>query len=294
MATAPPIDVDRIELVPLGSVIGQEVGGVDLSQPLSDATIASVRRTLAENSILLFRAQSSLTPSGLIEFSRRFGDLLHHVVSDFLMPGHPEIFIVSNIVENGRNIGAHGGAKNWHSDLSYMAEPSLGSVFHCLECPEHGGETEFASMYAAWDALPPERQHWLLDQRVVYDYAWHYEHFLTHRKPLSDAQKATIPPVTHPAVRTHPETGRNALYVSHQLVKHFEGMSIEDSQPIIKELMDFATRAEFTYRHAWRPGDVVFWDNRSAMHRACPFDEKAERRLMHRTTIKGDRPYLQA
>lgn len=278
----------------LSESIGCEVHGVDLSQPISDEVLRAIRAHLAAHSIVLFRNQQALTPVAQIEFSRRFGALEHHVVSDFLLPDHPEIFVVSNIIENGRHIGAHGGAKNWHSDLSYMSEPSMGSLFYCLECPSEGGETEFASMYAAWDGLEPERQQWLLQQQVVYDYVWHYENWLSHRTPLTEQQKAKIPPVVHPAVRTHPETGRKALYVSHQLVKQFVGMSIEQSQPIIKELVAFATQEPFTYKHRWRPGDAVFWDNRSAMHRACPFNEKGERRLMYRTTVKGDRPYLDA
>lgn len=288
----PAADAEAISFSPLTANIGQQVHGVKLSDPLSDAAIAKIRHALAHNSILLFRDQDALTPEQHIAFSRRFGPLEEHVVTDFLLPGHPEIFVVSNIVENGRHIGAYGGAKYWHSDLSYKPEPSLGSIFHCLECPDEGGETEFSGMYAAWAALPEARKDWLRSHRAVHDYVWHYETFLSHRKPLSDEQKAALPPVAHPSVRTHPETGREALYVAYGLVHHFEGMSFEDSQPLLQELTEFATQPEFTYRHSWRPGDVVFWDNRSTMHRACPFDDQNQRRRMQRTTIKGDRPYL--
>ncbi|MCP5152542.1 MAG: TauD/TfdA family dioxygenase [Ectothiorhodospiraceae bacterium] len=282
-----------IETSPLTPSIGVEVHGIDLSRPLDDATLAAVRRALADNSILLFREQTDLAPAELVAFSARFGPLEHHVVSDFLLPGHPEIFVVSNIVENGRHIGAYGGAKWWHSDLSYMPEPSLGSVFQCIECPRDGGETEFAGMYAAWEELAPDRQRWLLQRRAIHDYAWHYATYLSHRKPLTEEQKARIPPTAHPCVRTHPETGRRALYLSSSLVHRFEGMSFEESRPILDEVNEFATSPRFVYRHRWRPGDVVFWDNRSTIHRACPFDEQGARRRMHRTTIKGDRPFLE-
>ncbi|MDF2096875.1 TauD/TfdA dioxygenase family protein [Aquibaculum arenosum] len=270
--------------------IGVEVGGADLSKPVGEEQLQAIRKALCEHSLLLFRGQE-LPPEPHIEFSRRFGPLENHVLKQFCLPEHPEIFIVSNIVENGRHIGAHGGAKLWHSDLSYMEEPSLGSAFYCLECPSEGGETEFASMYAAYDALPEERRRWLDGRRAVHDYNYHYETFLTHRPPLTEEQKAKVPPVSQPCVRTHPETGRQALYLCYALVSHFEGMSPEESRPILKELTEFATQPAFTYRHAWKPGDLVFWDNRSAMHRACPFDEKGSRRLMYRTTIKGDRPF---
>lgn len=284
--------LQQLRFTPLTPHIGREVHGVDLNAPMPEETFEAIRAALSENSILLLRGQQNLDPACHVSFSRRFGELQHHVVSDFHVPDHPDIFVVSNIVENGRHIGAHGGAKWWHSDLSYRAEPSLGSIFHCVECPSEGGETEFASMYAAWDALPAERREWLLAQRAVHDYAWHYATFLSHREPLTDAQKAGVPPVVHPAVRTHPETGRQALYVSGALVTHFEGMTFEESQPILDDLMEFATQPDFVYRHTWTPGDVVFWDNRSTMHRACPYDETGTRRRMHRTTIKGDKPFL--
>lgn len=279
-----------MSFTPITSAIGAEVEGVDLAEDLSDEQIAALRQALSDHSLLLLRGQS-VSPEQHIRFSRRFGDLEKHVLSDFCLPGHPEIFIVSNIVENGRHIGAYGGAKEWHSDLSYMAEPSLGSAFYCLECPSEGGETEFASMFAAYDALDDDRKTWLASQRAVHDYAYHYATFLSHRKPLTEEQKAKIPPIAHPCVRTHPDNGRPALYLSYALVSHFEGMSPEESRPLLKELTEFATQPQFTYKHAWRPGDMVFWDNRSAMHRACPFDENS-RRLMYRTTIEGDRPFF--
>jgi len=294
MATADrSVRFDDLHFTDLTKAIGSEVHGIDLARPIPEDVFAAVRRRLADRSMLLFRGQS-LTPEAQIAFSRRLGPLEEHVLSDFLLPGHPEVFVVSNIVENGRHIGAFGGSKEFHSDLAYLDEPSLGSVFRCLECPAEGGETAFASMFAAWDALPGERRRWLEGRLAVYDYVWSYEARHKARKPLTDAQKAKLPPVAHPAVRTHPENGRRALFLSHIWVRRFEGMGEAESQRIVRELVDFATGPEFTYVHAWRPGDVVVWDNRSSMHKACPFDETGTRRLMHRTTIRGDRPFLAA
>jgi taurine dioxygenase len=224
--------------------------------------------------------------------SRRFGPLEEHVLTQFLLPGHPEIFVVSNIVENGKHIGAYGGAQDFHSDLAYMREPSLGSVFRCLECPDVGGETAFASMYTAYDALPDAMRARVAELNAVYDYVWSYERRLAPlRGPLSEAQKAKTPLVVHPRVRTHPETGRHGLFLSFNFIRRFEGMTEDDSQQLVRELVEFATQPKFIYTHKWRPGDIVMQDNRNSMHRACPFDHQGTRRLMHRTTIRGDTPF---
>lgn len=280
----------ELELLPLSESIGVEVRGVDLHAPLPGETFAALRQALSENSLLLFRGQR-VSPEAQIAFSRRLGPLEHHVLSQFNLPGHPEIYVVSNIVENGRHIGAHGGSKEYHSDLAYMAEPSLGSVFRCVECPAEGGETAFASMFAAYDALPDSLRRKVEGRTAVYDYVWSYERrHLARRGPLTEEQKAKTPPVEQPAVRVHPETGRKALFVSDIWVRRFDGMGEEESQALARDLVDFATQPKFVYTHPWRPDDILVWDNRSSMHKACPFDEENSRRLMYRTTVKGDRP----
>ena len=274
--------------------VGSEVTGLDMRQPLSDTLRDQLERELADRSVLLVRGQTDLTPEQHIAFSRCFGDLEEHVLQNFCLPGHPEIFVVSNIVENGKHIGAYGGSKEYHSDLAYLPEPSMGSVFHCLECPEEGGETVIVSMSAVYDALPAERRAWLSQQRAVFDYVWQYERAHRDRPTLTEEQKARVPPIGHPAVRTHPVNGKPALFLSEIWVRRFEGVADEESQETIRDILDFATRPEFTYVHRWRPGDVIIWDNRNSMHKACPFDEANTRRRMHRTTIKGTAPFYQA
>ena len=273
--------------------VGSEVRGLDLREPLSDDARDRLMRELADRAVIVVRGQD-ITPDQHIAFSRRLGPLEEHVLSNFCLPGHKEIFVVSNIVENGKHIGAFGGSKVYHSDLAYLEEPSLGSVFHCLECPESGGETAFVNMSAAYDALPEERQRWLAGKRAVFDYVWYYESAHTDRPKLTEAQKAKVPPVSHPAVRTHPINGRPALFLSEVWVRRFEGMDDAESQHIVSEIVAFATGPQFTYAHQWTPGDVVIWDNRNSMHKACPFDEVNTRRRMHRTTIKGTPPYFEA
>lgn len=283
----------EITYTDLTANIGAEAHGLDLTRPVADGDLATLERVLADRAVVLIRGQD-ITPEQHIAFSRRLGPLEDHVLSDFCLPGHKEIFVVSNIVENGRHVGAYGGSKQYHSDLAYLEEPSMGSVFHCLECPDEGGETSFVSMAAAYAALPPERRQWLQGKRAVFDYVWQYERAHRDRPPLTEAQKAKVPPIAHPVVRTHPVNGRPSLFLSEVWVRWFEGMDDAESQKIVADILEFATGPAFTYVHKWTPGDVVIWDNRNAVHKACPFDETGTRRRMHRTTVAGSRPYFEA
>ena len=283
----------NLEFSDLTENVGAVAHGLDLRVRLTDAARDRLLQVLADRCVVLVRGQD-ITPEQHIEFSRRLGPLEAHVLQNFCLTGHPEIFVVSNIVENGRHIGAYGGSKEYHSDLAYLEEPSMGSVFHCLECPEEGGETAIVSMSAAYEALPKERREWLSRQRVVFDYVWQYDRAHRDRPALTDEQKASVPPVTHPAVRTHPVNGRPAIFMSEVWVRRFEGMDDAESQEIIREILDFAMQPKFAYVHKWSPGDVIIWDNRNSMHKACPFDEANTRRRMHRTTIRGSVPFYEA
>ena len=285
------MDNDSATFTPLSPAIGMEVHGIDLARPAPAETIASLTEALSNHCILLFRDQE-MTPEQHIKFSEYFSDLEPHIADQFNLPDHPEIFVVSNIVEQGREIGARGGARHWHSDYSYREIPSLGSLFYCLETPPEGGQTQFANMYAAYNELPEAQKRFLEKARAVHDYNHYWSTYTTHRPPLTEAQLSQVPPVAHPALRTHPDSGRSALYLCQHVVSHFEGMAYEESQKIIEEIMSFATEPQFVYTHVWRPGDVVFWDNRSSIHRATDFDEESHTRRMHRTTLIGDRPYF--
>ena len=284
---------EQVNVSPLTPSFGARVEGVDLSEPVSSAQFEPIHDAFVAYGLLVLPGQT-LTPDSQIAFSRHFGDLECHVLNQFCLPEHPEILVVSNIEEKGRHIGAYGGSKKFHTDLAYIAEPSLGSLFYCRECPEGEGETSFISMSAVYDKLPVEKKQWLEGKDIVYDYGWHHDREHAHRPPMTAEQRAKTPPVVHPAVRTHPESGRRSLYISEFHAREFVGVSEEESQDILAELMDFAKRPEFGYTHSWTPGDMVIWDNRCLLHRAEPFDETNARRLMHRTTIKGDKPFLQS
>lgn len=256
-------------------------------------TVQELHRALGEKCILLFR-DCDITPQQHIAFSRQMGPLEAHVIGDFALPGHPEIFVVSNVMEQGRPKGAVYAGQYWHSDLSYMKLPSMGSLLRCLEMPEIGGDTMWANLYTAYDTLSGPMQRFLGGLRAVHDYSHAYDTYFAHlkeRPPLTPEQRAKTPPVEHPVVRTHPVTGRKALYVNPGFTTGFVGMPPDESRPILDFLFRHATRPEFIYRHKWRVNDMMFWDNRCAMHYALADYDFSVRRHMHRTTIAGDSPY---
>ena len=276
----------------LSAACGAEVTGLDVAQRLNEKTVDEVHGALAENCILLFR-DCDITPAQHIAFSGLFGPLETHVVGEFNLPGHPEIFVVSNVREDGKLKGAVYAGQYWHSDLSYMKKPSLGSLLRCLEMPGVGGDTMFADMYRAYDMLSGPMKKFLGGLRAVHDYSHAYDTYfakLKERPPLTAEQRAKTPPVEHPVIRTHPVSGRKALYVNPGFTTGFVGMPEEESAPILDFLFRHSTRPEFVYRHKWRVNDMIFWDNRCAMHYALADYDFSVRRHMHRTTIAGDEP----
>ncbi len=276
---------------PLTPYIAAEVSGIDLSVPISDAQYQDLQFALGHYGVLVFRDQD-LEPAMHVDFSSRFGSLVGHLVRRFSVEGFPEVTYISNVRnDKGEMIGADRAGMIWHSDMSYFPRPMLGSLLYGVECPPEGANTEFASMYAAYDALPQALRETLLRSRGVHDYPWHYATYLTHRPPLTEEEKAKAPPVTHPAIRTHPVTRRRAIYLSEGLTRTIAGLEEGAGRRLVLEISQFATQPQFVYSHAWRPRDLVFWDNRCTMHRATEFDNQY-RRLMRRTTVEGDEPFL--
>ena len=278
---------------PLSKACGAEVSGLDLTRPLAPDVVQTLHRALGGNGILLFR-DANLAPEQHIAFSRQFGPLESHVVGEFNLPNHPEIFVVSNVKEEGKLKGAVYAGQYWHSDLSYMRKPSMGSLLLCREMPEIGGDTMWANMYLAYETLSEPMQNFLGGLRAIHDYSHAYDTYFAHlkeRPPLTPEQRAKTPPVEHPMIRTHPVTQRKALYVNPGFTTGIVGMPRDESQPILDFLFRHATRAEFIYRHKWRVNDMIFWDNRCTMHYALSDYDFSVRRHMHRTTVAGDEPY---
>jgi taurine dioxygenase len=243
--------------------------------------------------VLVFRDQEKLTPEQQIAFSRRFGPLEIHVQHHFHLAGHPEILIVSNVIEDGKPLGLVDAGKYWHSDLSYMALPSLGSLLHSKEWPAEGGDTLFVNMVAAYEALPDDLKAKIDGLSAEHSYlARNLKQQKLNgelRPGLTAEQAARVPPVVHPIVRVHPESGKRALFVSEGFTTHILGLPEEESDALLAQLYAHSTAPQFQYRHKWQPNDMVFWDNRQTLHLAtgCPPDL---RRTLYRTTVQGDAP----
>jgi taurine dioxygenase len=282
----------RFAVVPFAAPLGAEVIGLDLAQPLSTDDLAVLHRAHLDHHVLVFR-DVRITPSQQVAFSRLFGALQIHVLRQFQLASDPEVLVISNIKENGQPIGLGDAGHYWHSDLSYKAIPSLGSMLHAQELPADGGDTLFANQHAAYDALPATLKSAVEGAHAEHSYLAKYAE-LQQRNPwrpnLTQAQIDEVVPAVHPVVRTHPETGRRALFVSEHFTTRIIGLPETESRALLDELFERSTRPEHIYRHRWQPHDMVFWDNRPVMHLAagCPEDQ---RRKLYRTTIEGDAPF---
>ncbi|MHA4868159.1 TauD/TfdA dioxygenase family protein [Duganella sp. PWIR1] len=283
---------DSFQVELFDAPLGAEVLGLDLNRPLSQRDFQRIHEAHLDHHLLVFRDQR-ITPQQQVDFSRRFGPLQIHVLRNFQLPAHPEVLIISNIIENGQPLGLGDAGHFWHSDLSYKETPSLGSMLHAQELPFEGGDTLFANMHLAWDTLPAALRHAVQGARAEHSYLAQYEE-LRRRSPfrpaLTQAQIDEVKPVVHPVVRTHPETGRKALFVSEHFTTRIVGLPEDESRTLLAELFAHSVKPEHVYRHRWAPHDLVFWDNRSLMHLAGGTPDHLRRKL-YRTTIEGDVPF---
>ena len=276
----------ELSIIPTSAGVGAEVRGVDLSLPLDHRVLIKIEHALDVHGMIFLRGQH-ISPRQQIDFSRHFGELVINFNSeDFGLKGTPEIFVISNIVENGRALGVKRVGETWHSDMCYTANPPRATMLYALEVPVlHGltlGDTAFANTAAAWDALPGSLKSKLNARHAVFDFQGR-----ERARPISDEVAARYPPVTHPIVRTHPSTGRQSLYVMRGDCTGIVGMDNAEAQALINALADHILRPEFIYRHQWRAGDVLIWDNCTVQHRAIIDYDLPQRRLMHRTTMLG-------
>ncbi len=271
----------------LSPVLGAEVIGLDLSSPVSEAEFGRLNQAwLEHNGVLVIRDQV-LTPEQHIAFSERFGDLEEHVVSQFLLDGYPQIYRVSTKVdEHGKPMGNPEAGRYWHSDLSYLERPSKASLLYALELPPSGGDTMLASMYAAYESLSSTMKRILDGLTAVHDFG-HVGRLFSTGGP-NRAQTAQRPPVEHPVVRTHPETGRKALFVNPGFTTHIVDMARSESDAVLEFLFAHATKPEFIYRHGWQLNDLLLWDNRCTVHHAVHDFCGTGHRHLHRTTVLGE------
>jgi taurine dioxygenase len=278
---------DLIDVVPTGGPLAAEVRGIDL-RSLDDQKFAALRRAWHQHQVLLIRSQT-LSDQDLIDFSRRFGDLDWAPVQETgrrFVEGLPEIYIVSNVKVNGEPIGSLGaGEAVWHTDMSYLDVPPMASMLYALEVPPSGGNTSFCSMYAIYEALPVDMKQKIAPLKIKHDGTYNSGGFLRQGVTATDDPR-TSPGAIHPLVCTHPDTGRQMLYLGRRRNAYLVGLELSESEALLDELWGYVEHPEFAWEHAWRVGDLVMWDNRCTMHRRDPFDDTS-RRVMHRTQIKG-------
>jgi len=277
-----------IEIVPSGGGVGAEIRGLDVRQ-LDEPTFRRVHRAWIDHQVLLLRGQH-LADADLIAFSRRFGDLdvaPNQETGQRFVEGYPEIYVVSNVVENGRAIGSLGsGEAVWHTDMSYQADPPKASMLYALEVPASGGNTGFVNMYCAYEALPEALKTRIAGFRVKHDGTYNSGGYLRQGVTAGDDPVAA-PGALHPLVCTHPESGRRVLYLGRRRNAYIEGLPLAESEALLDEIWTYATRDHFTWYNHWKVGDLVMWDNRCVMHRRDPFNA-TDRRIMHRTQIKAE------
>ena len=281
-----------VDVIPTGAALGAEVRGVDL-RALDDAAFTAIHRAWLDHQVLLIRNQG-LSDQDLIAVSRRFGALDQAPIQENgrrFVEGCPEIYVVSNVVENGVAIGSLGaGEAVWHTDMSYLPDPPQASILFALEVPPSGGDTSFCTMYGGWESLPEFLRETALRLRVKHDGTYNSGGYVRAGVTPSDDPR-TAPGTLHPLVCVHPETGRRHLYLGRRRNAWLEGLSLDESNALLDRIWACATADPLTWRHQWRPGDLVLWDNRCVMHRRDAFDPGA-RRVMHRTQIKGEtRPH---
>jgi taurine dioxygenase len=275
-----------MKVVATGAALGAEIRGVDVRR-IDDRVFSEIHGAWLEHQVLLFRDQC-LIDADLIRFSRRFGDLDVAPVQENgrrFVDGYPELYVVSNVVENGMAIGSLGsGEAVWHTDMSYLADPPMASVLYAIEVPAIGGDTGFCTMYGAWENLPHALQNRVVGMRIKHDATYNSGGYVRAGVTPSDDPR-TSPGVFHPLVCVHPETLRRCLYLGRRRNAYLEGLSPEESEALLDAIWASATDPALTWYQHWKAGDLVLWDNRCTMHRRDAFDP-ASRRIMHRTQIK--------
>jgi taurine dioxygenase len=272
---------------------GSEISGLDLSRPeeIPESAIRALWRLLGERGILLFRDQP-LDHAQHLAFTKRFGPLAETgMLSRYAPPGFPDIFTVTNMLVDGVRSETANAARQWHSDQSFLANPARASLLHCRLAPRIGGDTMFANMYQAYDALSDGLKATLERMRAFHTLFNTRATVLNGRKPPNEDEMERLDGAWHPVITTHPDTGKKCLFVSEQMVDHFENWTVAESAPLLDYLYALSTQPAFTYRHHWRPGDLIIWDNRCTMHNApedydtAAIDAPENHRLMFRTTL---------
>jgi len=283
------IERQRVAVRPTGAALAADIEGVDLAGALTPELIAEIKDGWAKHLVLRFRGQR-LSDDDLMRFSRQLGELDHAPIAAASSPDARDyVMVISNVVENGQAIGQLGAYEAiWHTDMSYIAEPPMASALYSLEVPPSGGDTGFCNMYLAYETLPADLKRQVEGRLCRHDASRNSAGEL--RRGFVDApDPSQTVGADHPIVRTHPVTGRKALFLGRRRNAYIPGLPLGESEALLEALWAHAAKPEFSWYQQWRVGDLILWDNRCVMHRRDAFDPDA-RRVMHRTQIKGDRP----
>jgi taurine dioxygenase len=289
MANVAELSQAALEVRPLSQTFGVEIRSVDLSKPMTDALFDRIYEAFLRNQLLLFRKQH-LEPGDQVTFARRFGSVQVHVMNQYHADGYPEIYYLSNLGADGRPSGTHPdrGTVHWHTDGSWAHRTGQATLLYAVEVPAAGGETRFASMYDAYDALDDGTKRRLAPLRAVHNLD--FSRTRRHGEDLmTEEQKKARPPVDHPIVRTHPETGRKCIFLGDH-AWYIQDMPFEEGRQLIEDLNAAIIDPERVYTHRWRRGDLVVWDNRCMLHKAELYDVANEARVMRRCTVVGEVP----
>jgi taurine dioxygenase len=279
-----------IEFRPLHGDFGAEVIGAAPDLRVDDATLGAIEAAWFRHGILVFR-DLDMTPAQQVAFTRQFGKLHIMVPSEFNLPDHPEVWVVGNAEQDGKPLGLRGAGMGFHTDGEDKTVPNAGSFLCARIVPPEGGDTLFADMVAAYAALPDDIRRKIAGRRARFSRAEMHRINYPDMRPYTAEELAARPDVFHPLERRHPRSGRVSLYIG-RWACDIEGLRSDEGRAIVAWLQEFARQDRFVYRHRWRDGDAVLWDNRCTQHCATPFDEARYTRLMHRTTLEGDAPIM--
>ena len=279
---------EHVTVSPHANGFAAEIGGINLSQGVSGAEFAVIHQAFLDHKVLVFRNQP-LEDAPHQAFAARFGTLDGHINKSTRQKNMPNVQIFSNVKSDGKTTGVHPekGTLVWHTDKSYTATPSLTTVLRSPAIAKEGGDTLFADTARAYDALPEATKTRIGSLRAVHD--WARSRIKSGERPATEEEMTAAPPVDHPVARTHPETGRKAIYVGNHS-SHVVGMPAPEGAALLAELEAHATQQQFIYRHKWQVNDVLMWDNRCTMHCVEPYDAAKEKRAVHRVVVKGDKP----
>ena len=274
---------------PLTAKLGAEIVDVTLADEMSDETFAAIREAFLRYQVLLFPAQE-VPPARQVALARRFGEVQIHVMNQYHADGYPELYRLSNLDADGKPNGRHPdrGTLVWHTDGSWRRRAGQATIIYGEVMPRAGGETHFCDMYGAYERLDAAWKARIASLRAVHslDFSRNRRH---GEDPMTEEQRRATPPVDHPVVRTHPETGRKCLFLGDH-AESIVGMPYADGRALIEELNALAPHPDLTYEHRWEPGQLLVWDNRCAMHRATPYDPVTEGRVIRRCTVLGEVP----